>query len=281
MDEKEGFETEAEQDAYRSQKAMELWPEEVGSIRPVVEEPVPPVDEPEEDEQQDPLSGVDPALRELIAGISGRLDKLDAIDRRLKPLEGRVGQLQQQMRDASEAVKKDADTPTKAQMAEASKDTEAMEILKEDFPEWFSAFESQKAELEELRTGLNVIRKAPDALGELKREYDGKLLAIKHPDWRDVVSSPAYVDWLGKQDQETQRMANESTDALECIDVLDRFHKEKPTKSAADIAQARAERLKAAESRPSGRNVGNTQKSEDDMTEAELRAHLAKKYWSN
>lgn len=277
----EELNTDAEVAAYRAEKMQELWPDEPVHVETVnQEQPVTTDPAVEEEQNNDPLSGVDPALRDLISGISGRLDKLDAIDRRLKPLEGRVGQLQQQMREATEIVQRQAETPTKAQMAEATKDSEAMELLKEDFPEWFAAFESQRTELASLREGLSALKNPNADLEQIKREYEVKLISVRHPGWKDVVASTEYAGWLATQDEETRRLAAESTDALECIAILDRYTKEKPQQSAAEIAQARADRLKASTARPQGRQAVNKQKSEDDMTDAELREHLAKKYWS-
>ena len=118
---------------------------------------------------------------------------------------------------------------------------------------------------------------APD-VSALRREYDQKLLTIKHPSWQQLVASPEYNEWLNKQPQDVRQKALESTDALECIEVLDQFTAAKsPVK---DVVDKRKERLASSVSAPSGGRPVRS-KSIDDMTPEEYREHVAKQIWSN
>ena len=93
-----------------------------------------------------------------------------------------------------------------------------------------------------------------------------------------MVASPEYQEWLNKQPGDVQQKALESTDALECIEVLDRFTA--AGSRVKDVADKRRERLANSVSAPSGGRPVRS-KSIDDMTPEEYREHVAKQIWSN
>ena len=273
-----------EEQEYREQLAAELW--EGGERAEFPAEQEDQQAEPEAAPEADPWEGVPAALKQTLEALQSKVSAIDTIGNEVKQWSGRVGaiqrELQLQRNAAEQAAKTVSEAPTKQQMAEAAQDDEAWSELKDEFPEWADALEKRTGKLEKkFSEQIESLRQqqpqAPD-LSALRREYDQKLLTIKHPSWQQLVASPEYNEWLNKQPQDVRQKALESTDALECIEVLDQFTAAKsPVK---DVVDKRKERLASSVSAPSGGRPVRS-KSIDDMTPEEYREHVAKQIWSN
>lgn len=273
-----------EEQEYREQLAAELWEDGERAEFPAgkVEQQA----EPEAAPEADPWEGVPAALKQTLEALQSKVSAIDTIGNEVKQWSGRVGaiqrELQLQRNAAEQAAKTVSEAPTKQQMAEAAQDDEAWSELKDEFPEWAEALEKRTGKLEKkFSEQIESLRQqqpqAPD-LSALRREYDQKLLSIKHPSWQQLVASPEYNEWLNKQPQDVRQKALESTDALECIEVLDQFiAAQSPVK---DVVDKRKERLASSVSAPSGGRPVRS-KSIDDMTPEEYREHVAKQIWSN
>ena len=273
-----------EEQEYREQLAAELWEDGERAEFPAEQEEQQA--EPEAAPEADPWEGVPAALKQTLEALQSKVSAIDTIGNEVKQWSGRVGaiqrELQLQRNAAEQAAKTVSEAPTKQQMAEAAQDDEAWSELKDEFPEWADALEKRTGKLEKkFSEQIESLRQqqpqAPD-LSALRREYDQKLLTVKHPSWKQVVTSPEYNEWLNKQPQDVRQKALESTDALECIEVLDQFTAAKsPVKGVVD---KRKERLASSVSAPSGGRPVRS-KSIDDMTPEEYREHVAKQIWSN
>ena len=273
-----------EEQEYREQLAAELWEDGERAEFPAEQEEQQA--EPEAAPEADPWEGVPAALKQTLEALQSKVSAIDTIGNEVKQWSGRVGaiqrELQLQRNAAEQAAKTVSEAPTKQQMAEAAQDDEAWSELKDEFPEWADALEKRTGKLEKkFSEQIESLRQqqpqAPD-LSALRREYDQKLLTIKHPSWQQLVASPEYNEWLNKQPQDVRKKALESTDALECIEVLDQFTAAKsPVK---DVVDKRKERLASSVSAPSGGRPVRS-KSIDDMTPEEYREHVAKQIWSN
>lgn len=273
-----------EEQEYREQLAAELWEDGERAEFPAEQEEQQA--EPEAAPEADPWEGVPAALKQTLEALQSKVSAIDTIGNEVKQWSGRVGaiqrELQLQRNAAEQAAKTVSEAPTKQQMAEAAQDDEAWSELKDEFPEWADALEKRTGKLEKkFSEQIESLRQqqpqAPD-LSALRREYDQKLLTIKHPSWQQLVASPEYNEWLNKQPQDVRQKALESTDALECIEVLDQFIAAKsPVK---DVVDKRKERLASSVSAPSGGRPVRS-KSIDDMTPEEYREHVAKQIWSN
>ena len=273
-----------EEQEYREQLAAELWEDAERAEFPAEQEEQQA--EPEAAPEADPWEGVPAALKQTLEALQSKVSAIDTIGNEVKQWSGRVGaiqrELQLQRNAAEQAAKTVSEAPTKQQMAEAAQDDEAWSELKDEFPEWADALEKRTGKLEKkFSEQIESLRQqqpqAPD-LSALRREYDQKLLTIKHPSWQQLVASPEYNEWLNKQPQDVRQKALESTDALECIEVLDQFIAAKsPVK---DVVDKRKERLASSVSAPSGGRPVRS-KSIDDMTPEEYREHVAKQIWSN
>ena len=273
-----------EEQEYREQLAAELWEDGDRAEFPAEQEEQQA--EPEAAPEADPWEGVPAALKQTLEALQSKVSAIDTIGNEVKQWSGRVGaiqrELQLQRNAAEQAAKTVSEAPTKQQMAEAAQDDEAWSELKDEFPEWADALEQRTGKLErKFSEQIESLRQqqpqSPD-LSALRREYDQKLLTVKHPSWKQVVTSPEYNEWLNKQPQDVRQKALESTDALECIEVLDQFTAAKsPVK---DVVDKRKERLASSVSAPSGGRPVRS-KSIDDMTPEEYREHVAKQIWSN
>ena len=276
MDEKE----QAAEQEYREQLTEELW----GDGEPASDE-APEVEVRDEAPEADPWQGVPAALRQSIEAMQAKLGAVDTIGQEMKMWSGRVGalqrELQMQKNQASEAAKLVREAPSKEQMAEAAQDDETWKELREEFPEWADALDSRTSKLrDELMGQINTLRQQPQAvdLDGLRKEYEVKLLTLAHKDWRETVNSPEYSAWLQTQPYDVQQRALESTDALDCIAVLDAYKSSK--KDVAQVVTKRKERLAASVTAPGGGRPVQA-KGIDDMTPEEYRAHVAKQIWSN
>lgn len=147
------------------------------------------------------------------------------------------------------------EAPTAQQMADAAQNEEDWKTLKEDFPEWARILDARTDQIRsEFRKEISQFQipqgggEDVDAkLQEMRPDYERKLLTVKHPDWRDKVNSVEYKTWLAQQPQDFQaKAAQTSTDALECIAILDRYEQGKPKKSATEIKQDREKRLQSS-----------------------------------
>lgn len=277
---------EKEELAIRKEIAAQVWDEYQD------DEPQPEPEIKKREEQQpevDEWAGVSPALRKTIEGINGKLSTLDTIDQRLRSAEGRIGSVQQavfeQRKAAEEAAKRVKDAPTKEQMAQAAKSDKAWEDLKEEFPGWGEALHDELASVrqaaEALKQDIETLRTMQNSgsqhdVEKLQREIDVKLVSVKHPGWQKTVQSEEFGQWLQGQDQAVQQKFLNSTDPVECIEVLDAFAK---GNSSQDVASSRQRRLEAATTVSKGRSAQT--KNPANMTEAEYRAHVAKEIWGN
>ena len=273
-----------EEQEYREQLAAELWEDGERAEFPAEQEEQQA--EPEAAPEADPLEGVPAALKQTLEALQSKVSAIDTIGNEVKQWSGRVGaiqrELQLQRNAAEQAAKTVSEAPTKQQMAEAAQDDEAWSELKDEFPEWADALEKRTGKLEKkFSEQIESLRQQQPQgvdVDKLILKLETKLLTFAHKDWKDVVASPAYKNWLATQPPEVQSKALESTDALDCVEVLDAY--KSSTKNVVDIASQRSERLAASVSAPSGGRPVRS-KSIDDMTPEEYREHVAKQIWSN
>jgi hypothetical protein len=265
----------------------ELTPEQEAEIRQAAyngEEPSPeesagaPVGK---EDTQDPWSGLPPALKETIDGMSNRLAVLDTIEERLKQSERRVGSLQNEIYNAKKAAEEVKQAPTKQEMEAAQKSTAAWESLKEDFPEWAEAIDARFAEQsKQFKQDTPDFEKINQEIAELKslREkavtndnLEVRLLGMMHPDWQEVVKDPAYKSWVEKQPDPVKQRAYHGKTAEEAVSVLNLFKSSrKPNNSKS--------RLDQAVEIPSGPKQSHI-RSDLDMSDLEYRKKLQKELW--
>ena len=235
------------------------------------EEPTAEAPEPEQDEAE-PEADEQPGDNDL----AQRLAALEAENEKLKHSEasqrGRLGAYQRQINQLQSQLQQTQNTPGNDPKSDDQKRQEAAdaagvkdwEALKEDFPEVAKALdarlESEKRQIEqdrqrqaqleqqiaELQSAVQPIQQqAQDQY--LKTQVDA--LTARHPDWREVVSAPAFAEWLNQQPESLRRLT-ESNDAAEAAALMDLYKSQTGQAVESDSADKRQERLASAQSVP-------------------------------
>lgn len=228
-----------------------------------------PAEEASEDEDAGEPSGED--------DISARLKALEAENERLKHSEasqrGRLGAYQRQINSLQSKLQETQNTPGNDTKSDEQKRQEAAdaagvkdwEALKEDFPEVAKALdarlESEKRQIEadrqrqaqlerqiaELQSAVQPIQQQAQET-YLKTQVDA--LTARHPDWREVVSAPAFAEWLNQQPDSLRRLSD-SNDAAEAAALMDLYKSQTGVTTAeSNSADKRQERLASAQSVP-------------------------------
>ena len=129
----------------------------------------------------------------------------DTVDRRLRKMEGKFGQVNAQLQEfikagSQVAAASPSVAPTQTQIKEAAKTEGGIEALREDFPVWadatLEAQERTKTELREEFQGLAsqdyVEQKVASTFNHARQVA---LVDYKHPDWENTVKSEAFSEW--------------------------------------------------------------------------------------
>lgn len=250
----------------------------------------PPVDKPElidnaptaqqKDEAVDPYAGLHPEVQAKLKQFDSLAATLPSLVTELKEAKGRIGALQSGW---DKLQKQAAEQPSQGQIAAAAKDPERWAALKSDFPEWGEGIsEYVESRLGQLAgSGLSaeqveqmVAARAGEQTAQLEKTFNERLVAIKHPKWKDEVKTPDFNAWFSLQDATTQALAN-STDPMDAIGLMDRYaeHKAKP------VAQVRNTRQQRLEQAVTTVKPGQTPvtKSFEEMSPEEQWAYLAER----
>lgn len=258
--------TQEEEATFREQINRELWGSSDEASVDALEDSAGPVNEDAEEkvklssEEEDPMAGISPALRDTLSGLQARIGDLDTLNLRLKQAESRIGGAERRLHEASMASSKKIEAPTDDQIKQAANSIKEWESLKDDFPEWGNALDAVKvdlnrrtAELEERIPNVNAIRESLNTelegrIDRLQKDFEVRLVDRAHKGWRDIVNSEDYHGWLSTQNPEVLRKAG-SYSADDAIDVLDAFkHHMETRKNPQAIVEERKNRLEAAAS---------------------------------
>jgi hypothetical protein len=260
---------------YRQQAAQSVWggktelfeqPEEEQAL----EEPVIP-----EKQDEPAVVEIDPAVK---AFIEAQLGEVNNLKYRLSQAEKRVGSLQNDIQN-----RKKVEPPPEPKPEPVKNDK--WEKLKADYPEDEDKF-SVMEEIFNKPVDVPYVAKIraeletdfSKKLSEVQKSFELKLLASHHKNWEQIVAEPEYGAWITKQAPEIQDKAYNSNDALDAVDVIDRYLLSKKPKEKPAIVKEREERLSRATETPRN-GVREKNKSIADMTDEEYRAQAAKKYF--
>jgi hypothetical protein len=282
--------TEEEAKIVRDEINAELW-----EGKEPVKEPVEP--ETKVIVKEDPWAGVNPTLKKEFEDLRTKASGVDAMAERLKQAESRIGSITNQLHNEKKAadsvnLQNQTPAPTKEQIAAAAKSDEEWDALKEEFPTWGSAVEKKFAS--ERASTLNEIKALKAEIGTLKSgtpseeigqkienikiDLAKQMVSLSHPDWEQTVKTPEFGAWLNAQPAETRQKC-ESWNAADATFVLNSFKDNKKSKTAAEIAADRKERLNKSQNPSSGR-VRQSDKLDDDMTDDEYRKKVARELWA-
>ena len=288
------LESKVEENQLSPEEAQQLWDEEAAKLnaddqsadQPMATAPEEPLleDEPvaEEaapsEEPEDPLASLPEAVRAKLAQIDELATANAQLLHHVKTAEGRVAAMQREFQQARMAQQQVApqDAPSQGQIANAAKNPEKWEQLKEDFPEWAGAMEEYVASklgsvqsqqgLDPQQVAAFVQQQVELTKAEMKQAIEEARVDGKYENWKDIVNTLEFTQWFTVQTPEIRALAN-SDSARDAIRMLDLFHDTK-RRSASDIKQERGQRLAAAATTRPGQTP--PPKTLDDMSPEEL-----------
>ncbi len=283
-----------EENQLSPEEAQQLWDEEAAKLdaddqsanqsmatapddplledEPIAEEAAP------SEEPEDPLASLPEAVRAKLAQIDELATANAQLLHHVKTAEGRVAAMQREFQQARVAQQQVApqEAPSQGQIANAAKNPEKWEQLKEDFPEWAGAMEEYVAS--KLGSGQSQQGLGPQQVGgfvqqqvdqtkaEMRQAIEEARVDGKYENWKDTVNTLEFTQWFTVQSPEIRSLAN-SDSARDAIRMLDLFHETKK-RSASDIKQERGQRLAAAATTRPGQTP--PPKTLDDMSPEEL-----------
>lgn len=283
-----------EENQLSPEEAQQLWDEEAAKLdaddqsanQPMATAPEEPLleDEPvaEEaapsEEPEDPLAGLPDVVRAKLAQIDELATANAQLLHHVKTAEGRVAAMQREFQQARVAQQQVApqEAPSQGQIANAAKNPEKWEQLKEDFPEWAGAMEEYVASklgsvqpqqgLDPQQVAAFVQQQVDQTKAEMRQAIEEARVDGKYENWKDTVNTLEFTQWFTVQSPEIRSLAN-SDSARDAIRMLDLFHDTKK-RSASDIKQERGQRLAAAATTRPGQTP--PPKTLDDMSPEEL-----------
>jgi len=292
------LESNVEENQLSMEDAQRLWDEEAAkleaddqsadqTIAAAPEEPLQDESQQAEPEQasaepeqpEDPLAGLPDIVRAKLAQIDRLTEANAQLLHHVKTAEGRVAAMQREFQQARMAQQNVApqDAPSQGQIANAAKNPEKWEQLKQDFPEWAGAMEEYVAsQLGSVQPNANMLspeqvagyvqQQVEQTKAEMKQALEEARVEGKYDNWKELVNTTDFVQWFTAQPAEVRALADSSS-ARDAILMLDMFHDTK-RRSASDIRQERNQRLSAAATTRPGQTP--PPKTLDDMSFEEL-----------
>lgn len=233
-----------------------------------------------QNEGSDKLDKIAKSLNKLTANVNG-------MENRLKQAERRVGGLNNKLSEAKKASKTTQESPTNKEIDEAAKTDEGWKDLQQNFPDWAKAFEDRIAESRKDLVSKNELESLREELSQSPKEpksIETRLVGVVHPDWKKVIASPEYREWLENQDSEIMTKAYHGKKAEEAIDVLNKFKAYRDTQTRNSEDTKESEKDKASQKKkdrlessvvPNKKTKSRKPKAEADMTEEEYRRKVA------
>lgn len=226
------------------------------------------------------LKAEEKAKTDAAAKVDADRKFLEGLPERMRRMEGTVGGLAGQLKDAvatvkAAATKSGADAPTDKQIAAAMSDPEGWKKLEEDFPDWAAPV---KAEFAAVRAELNAeLKKAGGQVdvkaikesvkGEVRAELAFEAVEDVHEGWQGTVQTPQFKAWLPTQSEDVQKLAL-SQRPRDAIKLLDTYAEHAKTAASADptkdAAQKKQKRLSGAVTPQGGPAPAETGLSDDE-----------------
>lgn len=280
-------------------ETQKLWDEEAAKLEASESSPafetqgVAPVDSPQDyqsrevakaqGQEADPLAELPEPVRQALIRITELETANSQLLHHVKTAEGRVAAMQrefQQARQAQQAVASQ-DAPTPGDIANAAKNPEKWEQLKQDFPEWAGAMEEYVgAKLSGMPSGVQanqVIEYVQAQQTELRNQMQFAIeearVEGKYEDWKQTINTSDFAQWFAIQPNEVRTLAD-SPHARDAIKMLDMFNTVR-ARPASEIKQERGARLAAAATTRPGQTP--PPKTLDDLSPEELWNYEAKK----
>lgn len=244
--------------------------------------------EPAPEQKPEPLS---PEMQAIVDSVNKLTSNLTGMEDRIKQAERRVGGISNEVHAAKEAAAIQAKVPTPEAVAEAAKNEEAWEDLQKDFPSWADAINAKIKTQTSNFVSVSDFESLRDSISKNPTvdtsQLETRLVGLIHPDWKQITQDPKYASWLNVQSDDVKFKAYKGTTAEEAIDVFNQFKAHKTEalnpNALAEVNQIKAQRKDQLKSSTTTNTKHKTirQKTFNDMTEAELREHIAAEVFAN
>jgi len=222
--------------------------------------------------EDDPFAGLPPHVQDFIAG---QKTQNDALNKRLKSLEGHIGGMKTQLEAArtaqAQVQQSGGSAPTTQQIKEASKSKEKWNRLVEQYKDFGEAIEERLADVKAQGPAaeqVDPVKLAAFVAGEVatavQRAKDEMRVENKHEGWQDLTQTPGFVGWVQRQQAEVQKLytSDKPNDVIRLLDLY---------KEANKTTIQRQTRLGAAAAAAGpGSAKGAKVKSEAEMSDEEL-----------
>lgn len=225
-----------------------------------------------EDAPVDEWAGVNPALRKTVEALQARASGVDQLEFRLKQTEQRLGAATNEISELKkkpEPVKEPTDEKTKQFRAEYEELSGSVIGTIDERIAAMRAEVLQKVPTIDDKALAETIAKTVKA--EIAFDIAVERVEEKHPGWQAEKDTPEFKQWQKTAPADVSKAAYTALDAIRMMDAWKEHRKSQ--KSPAEIEAARLKRLEQSQTTP-GRKLPAA-KAESDMTEAELRAHIA------
>ena len=185
----------------------------------------------------DPWAGASPELLAERDKLIGERDGFQHSDRSQR---GRISALQRELAAArSTPPQQPQGSEPPAEDDEATKTkADRLKTLREDYPDvagpLLDELDSARQEIRALSERVNP---AIDASNEATIQAQERILADKHPDYREIGASQDFVDWASSQPKAIQGLA-QSFDAADVATVLTLFKAERDASKGGEPADA-------------------------------------------
>lgn len=251
-----------------------------------------PVDDAEDNEEAQKETEAEEVASEPEAKEPDELTKLKEENQRLQhqfnSVNGRVSayqrqaeQYKQQLEQRQAQQSQAGDNPKGSGMSD-----EKWEALKEDYPDIAEAMEAQLNGIRSQYEGeLSRIKGEVEPLKQYHQQtqHDQHIssqmqaLESQHPDWREVVRTEDYNQWLQTQPPRIQELM-ESTDAADNIFLLNTFKATRAPQAPAvnPVTSKRERQLRQAQTLPSRSTKGGQTDIADDDYEAAFNYYAEK-----
>ena len=210
----------------------------------------------------------------------------EKLSQRMRNLEGHFGGLKSQLQAAMEARQETKDqggnAPTKTEIKEASKSSEKLDQLREDFPEWADALDEQFGNFNSQIAETYSPDKIQESMSEMMNTTLGNSISrlrqiiqidMKYPGWEETINTDGFKDWKDSQSEEIQALADSHL-AKDAIAMLDAYHQTLEKENQAPTNGAGNERNKqrladsVAPTRGAGSRQVNLPSDEEDFIAA-------------
>lgn len=236
---------------------------------------------PEAEEAEEPKAQEPDELTKLKQENQRLQHQFNSVNGRVSAYQRQAEQYKQQLEQRQAQQSQAGDNPHGSGMSD-----EKWEALKQDYPDIAEAMEAQlngirsqyegelsriKGEVEPLKQYQQQTQQAQHISSQMQA------LESQHPDWRDVVQTKDYSEWLRSQPHSIQQLMN-STDAQDNIFLLNTFKAARAPQAPAvnPVTSKRERQLRQAQTLPSRSTKGGQNDIPDDDYEAAFNYYAEK-----